>query len=283
MIETESQAGGFSPGSADRVVLADGRRAFVKAVSAGLNSDSLEMHRTEAVVAGALPAGMPTPTFLGAVDTGSWVALCFEDVDGRHPVTPWGRAEIDAVLATLAAVSVKPIDPTAIPNPPVAQHLAADFAGWERIVADPPSLLPVLVADHLDELRTLAASAPQACRGNALCHLDIRADNLLIDAGGRVWIVDWPWAATGAPWIDALMLLVNVGLYGGHDLQDLVAASSVLRATDPVSINAFLAGIAAFFVDAGRSPDPPGLPTLRLFQRQQGDVVLRWLAQRLGW
>ena len=32
VVRAASQPGGFSPGSADRVVLADGRRAFVKAV-----------------------------------------------------------------------------------------------------------------------------------------------------------------------------------------------------------------------------------------------------------
>ena len=37
VVEARSQSGGFSPGTADRVRTADGRRAFVKAVSADLN------------------------------------------------------------------------------------------------------------------------------------------------------------------------------------------------------------------------------------------------------
>jgi hypothetical protein len=41
-----------------------------------------------------------------------------------------------------------------------------------------------------------------------------------------------------------------------------------------------LAGLAGYFHDRRRLPDPPGLPTVRAFQRAQGEVVLRWLKQR---
>jgi hypothetical protein len=35
-------------------------------------------------------------------------------------------------------------------------------------------------------------------------------------------------------------------------------------------------------VERGRMPDPPGLPTVRAFQRAQGEVALGWLRTRLG-
>ena len=47
-------------------------------------------------------------------------------------------------------------------------------------------------------------------------------------------------------------------------------------------MTAFLVGLAAYFVESGRQPDHPRLPTLRAFQRAQGDVVLAWLARRLA-
>ena len=47
VVSAQSQPGGFSPGSADRVVLADGRRAFVKAVGHGGEPDSPPIHRRE--------------------------------------------------------------------------------------------------------------------------------------------------------------------------------------------------------------------------------------------
>ena len=33
---------------------------------------------------------------------------------------------------------------------------------------------------------------------------------------------------------------------------------------------------------AASRPDPPGLPTVRAFQRAQGEVAVRWLRTRLG-
>src|SRR5215213_9278300 len=56
VVTAVSQSGGFSPGTADRVVTADGRRAFVKAVSSTQNEQSPSLHRAEAHVVD------PTPT-----------------------------------------------------------------------------------------------------------------------------------------------------------------------------------------------------------------------------
>ncbi|HXW87041.1 MAG TPA: hypothetical protein VEJ42_02165 [Streptosporangiaceae bacterium] len=42
---------------------------------------------------------------------------------------------------------------------------------------------------------------------------------------------------------------------------------------------AALAGVWTFL---GRRPDPPGVPTLRAFQRAQAAVALHWLAHRLA-
>src|SRR4051795_12752419 len=81
VVEAVSQAGGFSPGSADRVVTADGRRAFVKAVGASINPDSPGLHRREIQVGAALPASPAVPKLLGGwegraeEDGDEWVAL----------------------------------------------------------------------------------------------------------------------------------------------------------------------------------------------------------------
>jgi hypothetical protein len=48
-------------------------------------------------------------------------------------------------------------------------------------------------------------------------------------------------------------------------------------------INAVLAGFCGYFYDIARQPPSPGLPTVRQFQRDQGDAVLRWMARRLNW
>ncbi|MFI7404394.1 aminoglycoside phosphotransferase family protein, partial [Streptomyces sp. NPDC049541] len=42
-----------------------------------------------------------------------------------------------------------------------------------------------------------------------------------------------------------------------------------------------LAALAGYFVAHALQPPPPGLPTLRAFQRAQGDTALAWLRRRL--
>ena len=39
-----------------------------------------------------------------------------------------------------------------------------------------------------------------------------------------------------------------------------------------------IAALAGFFTYQAAQPDPPGLPTLRSFQRAQGAVACEWLA-----
>ncbi|HWB36196.1 MAG TPA: aminoglycoside phosphotransferase family protein, partial [Rugosimonospora sp.] len=105
VVAAESQPGGFSPGTADRVRTATGRRAFVKAVSPAQNIDSPALHRREIRVSAALPDHLPVPRLLGSYDDGDWVALVLEDVPGRHPATPWRADELERVLSTLDSLA----------------------------------------------------------------------------------------------------------------------------------------------------------------------------------
>jgi len=284
IVTTESQVGGFSPGAAERLVGADGRRAFVKAANTSLNEFTPGIYRREIAVTAALPSAAPATTLLGSFDDGDWVALVLADVEGRHPVTPWEAAEVAAVLETLQRLAdeLTPV-PVGLVVPRTEDELRSDFAGFDNLEAEPWDELPSLAVDHLDELRALAIAGIDACHGESLVHLDVRADNMLVRPDGSVVLVDWPWACRGAAWIDSIALLVNVGLYGGHDVEALMSASPVLRAADPELVTAFLAGLAAYFLDAARQPAPPGLPTVREFQLAQGEVVLGWLARRLDW
>ena len=56
--------GGFSPGSAARLRLADGRRVFAKAVGREPNPVTPQLHRREAAATAALPPGAPAPRLL---------------------------------------------------------------------------------------------------------------------------------------------------------------------------------------------------------------------------
>jgi aminoglycoside phosphotransferase (APT) family kinase protein len=279
VVEARSQSGGFSPGTADRVRTADGRRAFVKAVSGDLNEHSPGLHRKEARIAAALPAAVPAPRLLGLHDDGTWVALVLQDVEGRSPATPWRADELARVLATLGDLARVPADLPDLPT--AAETLGYDLAGWWRIAADPPATPAELwAARRLDRLCALADRGIAALTGDSLVHCDVRADNLLLGRDGTVSIVDWPWACRGPAWLDRLLLLVNVRLYGGdHDTGALLTACAKETGADPADLIAVLAALAGFFADMARRPPPPGLPTVRAFQRAQADAIVSWLGE----
>ncbi|WP_433290170.1 phosphotransferase family protein [Pseudonocardia sp. CA-142604] len=273
VVEARSQTGGFSPGSADRVVTATGERAFVKAVSAAQNPDSPGMHRREARITGALPPGLPVPQLRGTVDVDGWIALVLTDVDGRTPALPWRHDELAAVLHALEVIN-HAATPCPLSELPVARDaLAEDLAGFDRLAADGASI------PGLDGLRDLADRGVKALVGDTLVHTDLRADNVLITAEGAV-LVDWPWACRGPGWLDTLTVLVEVDRYGGHDTDELLRTTPATRDADPEDLTAVLAGFAGFFLDMARRDPPPGIPRLREFQRAQGEALLTWVRRR---
>jgi Ser/Thr protein kinase RdoA (MazF antagonist) len=271
VVSAESQRGGFSPGTADRVVTSSGERAFVKAVSPAQNPRSAEMARREAHVTAALPAEAPTPALLGTFDDGDWIVLVLQDVDGRHPRTPWVQDELAAAVRGLRDLA-DALTPSPLADAPAAaEQFAHDFGGWRRIAADPPADLDPWAAAHLDDLVTTADRALASLTGDTLAHCDIRADNMLLRPDGSVVFVDWPWGCAGPAWLDTALLALNVIVHGG-DGDPLL----------PDQGAGVIAGFAGYFLDVARLPPPPGLPTVRAFQRWQGDALLPWLRHHVG-
>ena len=281
VVAAEPQRGGFSPGTADRVRTAGGRRAFVKAVGAALNERTPTMHRREAVVTAALPPQASAPRLLGVHDDGDWVALVLTDVEGRHPHTPWEPAELAAVTAALTGLA-QALTPSPLRDAtPAAVRLRHDFEGWQRLADDPPVDLAPWVTVELPWLCAAADRGLAALAGDTLVHCDIRADNLLIRPDGTVVVVDWPWGCTGPSWLDTLLLGVNVRVYGG-DGEAVLTGLSSRTGVSPATLTDVLVGFTGFFVDAGRLPAVPGLPTVREFQRAQGEALLPWLRRRIS-
>ncbi|MER5430432.1 phosphotransferase [Streptomyces sp. NPDC002588] len=281
-----TQPGGFSPGVAARLRTAAGHRAFVKAVSAETNPDSPGLHRAEARNAAALPPAVPAPRLLGTYDDGTWVALVFEDVPGRQPHVPWRERELRRVLDAVAELS-RSLTPAPIAAPPVAESLADAFVGWERLrapeAAELRARLDPWTRAHVTELAGLAAGWAEAAAGDTLAHGDLRADNMLLtgDDGDGVVFVDWPHALLAAPWFDLLVMLPCVRAQGGPDPEEAFTAHPLGREADPHAVTVALAALTGYFVEHALRPDPPGLPTLRAFQRAQGEAGLAWLRRRL--
>jgi aminoglycoside phosphotransferase (APT) family kinase protein len=275
VVSAESQAGGFSPGTADRVVTGSGRRAFVKAVTPAINERSAELARQEMHITAALPEHAPVPRMLGGFDDGEWVVLILEDVDGANPRTPWVPSEIDAAVTALAELAAA-VTPSPVPGAPSAVDAMADnFAGWHKIAADPPADLDPWLAERLNDLRAAADRGLAAvATGDTLVHFDIRADNMLIRPDGRVVIVDWPWGCVGPAWLDRLLLGLDVLVKGGDPAR-------VFEGIDPGEVTDVIAGIDGMFEYVCRLPPPPGIPTVRAFQRAAADAIRPWLREHL--
>ncbi|GLW22287.1 hypothetical protein Mame01_23300 [Microbispora amethystogenes] len=283
--EAVTQPGGFSPGVAARLRLAGGGRAFVKAVGPQPNLDSPAFHRAEARVAAALPAGVPAPRLLASFDRDGWVVLLFEDVEGRLPAQPWVPDELALVLDALARMA-EALTPAPIEVPAAAEKLDDEFRGWRRLAADgadPAAVLGPWAVRHLPRLAELEERWGQAAEGDCLAHADLRADNLLLTADGRVLVVDWPHACLAAPWFDLLGMLPSVTMQGGPPPAQIFDGHPAARNADPGAVTAVLAAMTGYFLQRGLLPPPPGLPTLRAFQLAQGRVALAWLRQRTGW
>jgi Ser/Thr protein kinase RdoA (MazF antagonist) len=267
-----SQSGGFSPGTADRVVTTDGRRAFVKAVSTGINLRSVELARAEAHVTARMPASAPVPRLLGSFDDGEWVVLIHEDVEGRHPRTPWVAEEIRAAARALGELAGTR-SPSGLPR--AGDVLASHFGGWARLAAEPPEDLDPWVAAHLPDLQAAADHALAAvATGSTLAHCDVRADNLLVRPDGSIVVVDWPYACIGPDWLDTALLAMDVLAYGGPGDQ-------LLSGIDPQTATAVLAAFTGDYLERSRHPSP-GIPHVRAFQRVRADALLPWLRRNLS-
>jgi hypothetical protein len=283
------QLGGMSPGCATRLECADGTRAFVKAVGAGLNPDTPGLFRREIAALRLIGQDPLWASLLAAYDDGTWVAILLEDVPGRHPDLA-DDAEMDLLLESTdrlgAALAQVPV-PTEL-----ADHLGApgyvdtrdSFATWYAASAHladlPGDLLPAALRPRAEECRALVAGL-LGCRHDRLVHRDIRNDNLVLRPDGRLVFVDWGTAAVGPDWVDPLLARLERVDTPWFDAS--LAGSPALAAAGDDLVTGFLLGLGAAL--AWRSTQrliDVGLPTLNEFRRTEARRFLAAAARRLG-
>jgi hypothetical protein len=284
VVAAESRPEGFSPGLASRLVVEGGGDVFVKAVSQAANPVSIDIHRREARITAALPPGPVAPRLRWTIDDGSWVVLAFDCMAGATPVLPWRPDDLDRVLAAITELSSS-LTPSPIAVETAGELMADTFTGWRRMVDEPAvaDRVPVPWRDRLSSLAALEAGWADAVSGGSLVHLDIRADNVLLGPRGAVHVVDWPWAAVAAPWVDVVAFLPSVAMQGGPDPEPLWRGHPLRGGVDDEAADACLAALAGMFTYQSLQPPPPGLPTLRSFQAGQARTACAWLAHRRHW
>ena len=288
VVSAVTQPTGFSPGVAARLTADNGRRVFLKAVTSERNAVSGQLHRREIGIVSALPKAAPVPRLLWSYDEGEggWVALVFDDVEGRHPAQPWRVDELARVVAATEELSAS-LTPSPLPAGAVrtaGELFSAEICGWRRLLDERPAQLDLLDAwsrRHIEALAAVEDTAVSALTGETLLHTDLRADNILLTPE-RTWFVDWPHASIGPPWLDVVALAPSVTMQGGPTPEEVIAKHSACRAGDGDAITAVVVSIAGYFTRQALQPPPPGIPTVRAFQAAQGVVARRWAAERMG-
>jgi hypothetical protein len=277
----EIQRGGFSPAFAAILTSESGKEVFVKAGSPDPNPEVPLFYRREWAIASALPEGVPAPRPLWCDDDGTWVLLGFEAIRGGNPRLPWRRNDLDRVVTALEKMT-QVLTPAPIQAPSYGERHRAMFRGFRKLSrSDPaptehPQPLDPWIARHLDELAELEAPWEELTQGKTLLNCDVRADNILLPEG-RVYFVDWPWACIGAAWVELAAFLPSVAMQRGPKPWEIFDRSRLARDASPQAVRAFVAGLTGFFWEQSLRPPPPGLPTLREFQRAQGIEALDWL------
>ena len=267
--------GGMSPGPAAGLRLADGRQVFVKAISAEVRAHNYAMVLQESAILDALPASVPAPRRLATVEYGPWIALATTWAAGATG-GPWTDASIAAVAQACRTASGH-LAPDALP--PVAERIF-DFDGWMRVLEIGTS--DVWEAAYAGPAADLVAGWERWTAGAALVHRDIRLDNTAVDAEGRsAVLLDWAYAAAGAPWIDLAQLAADV-VATGHALGQQAATDRAYRLlrTLPPEASRFVVGLAGMWCIRAATIQDTVMPSISTWRRARS-AALRPLVTRL--
>lgn len=182
------------------------RRWFLRLAGAAGPQLGAALHREAAAHGAAAAAGLAPPLVDVNIQHHTLVTAW---VDGR-PWT-WRRARTAQAVQKFAALAAAL---HALPVPAGLRHTVPAAAALALLAGDAAARAPNAVR----LVRTaLAAAAAQEGAGTAtppsvLAHFDAHAGNLLEDSHGRLWLVDFEYAAAGAP-VDDL-----AGFATAHDL-----------------------------------------------------------------
>lgn len=287
--------GGYGPSPTYRLRLANERRAFFKAVNPDANEFMHTAHVREERVYRELGAviGPWAPTLYGVIHCDGWDVLLLEDL-GPKSAPPWSPTLARQVARSLGDFHQATLGmalPDWLPRP--RRQLTPMAALWGRGMTTESLQGVVALAGEEREaaqdwfetaLPTLAQASQRMAEvepPHALLHFDVRSDNLRW-VKGRLRLVDWPHVSLGPPEVDAAAFAQSVTVEGGPPPEQVMmwyAERGPLRSD---VLDSAVSWLAAFFAYHAWRPDLPGLPRLRLFQRQQLTVCLAWAARRLG-
>ena len=276
---------GFTMSVASTVHLTGGSQVFVKAGEA-------DRAAGEAVTTGAELApvlGDLAPALLGHRTVDGWSIAVYDHVPG-DAIEQWDEVAVSAMERLTRRLRER-LDPSPVDGTvPYAQAFAPLLGCWEAL-DDPDHPDRHRVAHVADVALPYGLDVAQLAElerhwlgqlggGTALQHGDLRADNVVREPSGRLWLVDWTHRWTAPGWADLVRLGPDLAANGQHDPEVFLSRSAWGDAPRD-GVDVMLAGLAGRAWRDGHLPDVPGLPHLRRMQLEQGDAALHWLARRL--
>ena len=260
--------GGYTPAQRWLVSFEDGTSCFVKSAAALPGSPMDAWLRREHDVYSRIEAGF-MPRLLAWDDDGIQPLLVLEDLSAARWPPPWRPGDVDAVLATLAAVHATPLEA------PAAEDLDPDLVThWRDVEADPAPFLSLGLCSRawLDAALPILIGAALAAKlsGNDLVHFDVRSNNICFN-GDRVLLIDWNFAARGNGELDVASWLPSLHSEGGPLPEAILPGAPEWAAL-----------MSGFFGCRAGLVKLPHAPNVRNIQLTQLRSALPWAVRALG-
>ncbi len=286
--------GGYAPSATFRLLLANGRRAFLKAAYPLPKGSVVRIpvdEEEKRYLALARYTGRFTPRIYATFRIAGWHVLLMEDL-GPATMPPWSATKTRLAARSYARFHASTLG-TALPRwLPRTQHRR--FAvHWDQLArTGHVDRTAALARGRVDEAREwLDVALPilrererwllSARRPFVLLHFDTRSDNIRL-LGQRLVMFDWPFACVGPAEFDTAAFAQAVAAEGGPPPERVVAEYERVLPLRPRELDGSLAGIAGYFADRARLPEVPELPRLRSIQRRQMKATLAWAARRFA-
>ena len=222
IVRAESVARKRSLGTALVLKAERGRTFFLKAA----RKDSAEFARLnrEFLVNACKPSTVPAPAFIKPIWEGKHAALLFEYVEGRNADLSFGHPDVSHVIDMSRRLS----------------YIRA-WDGLPSVMGEIPALMETVkvarslsTQDQIVFATALDRFDPCTLAGDRVIHYDLHPANLRITRNGEIFAVDWETAYSGAPFIDAVMLMMIL-VVCGHPTD---MAEKLVRSGGPEYANA---------------------------------------------
>jgi hypothetical protein len=289
--------GGYGPTASFILTTASGAKHFCKGTHPGNTPEGHQAVLRECANLQHFPElARFGSAFRGLVEGDGWHLVVLDAIERAQAVPPWTPETAVRAIALIAAfhAATPPRAEEALKDMRVSDLLGrarnwhslrdpASRDGFVALFADKAAAQAWLDA-HLEDLIARTARLTTCGGPKGWIHADIRSDNLIFAAGGRLVLVDWPVLSFGPQLLEIAFFLPGLEGEGGPRCADGLKlyeeAAGVRFAAADIALAA--AGVAGFFAARAGEPEIAALPRLRWVQKLQLFPALAWLSDRLG-